>query len=184
MRRSAVRRIAAIALRDLQDRVPRLRPVHLDRQIQRAVLELRKRLRLIDDQRHQARQEISRRKCRRSQSCVSASNSSTVLFVRQVHAFRRQFRRHRRVGRLEPASSDFADSSSPASRISRLSDSPISIRRCRLATRTLKNSSMFDEKMPRNLSRSIGGLRLVLRLLQHPLVERERGSLSSGRGLG
>ena len=59
-----------------------------------------------------------------------------------------------------------------------VSTTPFSICRFRPATRTMKNSSMFEPTNDRNISRSSSGLDAILRFLQHAALKIEQAQLA------
>ena len=159
-------------------------------EVERQARDVGERVRRVDRERHQHREDLGVEDRRRAALAVGRRRGRSQrhdvdagLVERRLHEVAEGARRAGPAARA-PSAQMSASTSCGARPTFVGTASPVTMRRLRPATRTMKNSSRLLAKIARKLARSSSGQRRVLGELEHALVEREPAELAvedSGR---
>ena len=159
-----------------------LRVAHPDREVEREPGDVGERMRGVDRERHQHREDLLRRRsrrCGRGRPRRGRPRSRCGCRRRRARASPGRGRRARAAPAARAPRREMSASTSCGARPTLVGTaSPVTMRRLRPATRTMKNSSRLLAKIARKLARSSSGQRRVLGEFEHALVEREPAQLA------
>ena len=159
-----------------------LRVAHPDREVERQPGDIGERVRGVDRERHEHREDLGARRSRRSCSRSASSRSAHVSMWMPASSSAGLTRSRNASAWRSCSSWAFAlmSASTSCGGVPMLVGTarPVAMRRLRPATRTMKNSSRLLAKIARKLARSSSGTVGVLGELEHALVEGEPAQLA------